>query len=196
MDESPYSAPQSPLEQGAKPRWTRWLLFGCLGSLVALMLMAGSCVLIYKQASHVAEPEGEHYLALWNKGEDHEIYDQLSSDWKTKDGFETVEHFLGPMRNLMGPIQSKTKSGFYINESNGKKLARLTYATTFEKGTGTITLALEQEDGQWRLAGMNIRSTRLAEAQLCPSCHHQNEGLGSLCGNCGKPLPMMKAAGF
>ena len=196
MDESPYSAPQSSLELSPKPKWVKWLLFGCLGMVLFVALLAGGCVFMFKQASHVGEPEAEHYLALWNQGQDQEIYGQLASEWKAKDSFEAFEHFIIPMRNLLGPIQSKSKQGFFVNELNGKKTARLTYATTFAKGDGFVTLGLEQEDGQWRLLGMNFKSQRLADAQLCPSCHHQNEGLGSICGNCGKPLPMMKEAGF
>jgi hypothetical protein len=110
----------------------------------------------------------------------------------------TEEQFvaLGKAIDLrLGKLESKTLRGFKMKQHNADSFMDVTYAAIFEKGNGTVTATLKNQDGDWKFAGFRVNSPVFEQdiaSQKCPSCSQPHSSTAKFCPSCGAALSVVQ----
>lgn len=172
-----------------KSRWVLWTSLGCGGAVLVLAICGGGIVFLLWQGKSSVEPAVNEFLAKLDRQDYTAAYASIGREWKAIQKEQAFTEFETRIRELLGPPQSKSTRGFQINTTPQGGKAVMTYAVTYAKGSGTMTITLSKEGGAWKVIGHRVDSPSLLQALKCPKCGRVNQALGKFCSNCGAAMP-------
>jgi PBP1b-binding outer membrane lipoprotein LpoB len=129
-----------------------------IASLIILMLVIG-CNPMKNTAE--AEKAAAEFHALFDAQNFEKIYDDAHPDLKSAQSKADLVSFIKTVRERLGPVKAKERTGWQANSYNLKTNAVLTYSTQFEHGQGTETFTYRIADGKASLLGWHINSNAL-----------------------------------
>lgn len=91
----------------------------------------------------------------------------------------------------LGALRSKSLRSAKTFHSNATSSIDVTYAATFERGSGTITAQLKQEGGEWKFESFRVSSPQLDQhlANLqCSACGKPHGIADRFCPSCGSKV--------
>jgi hypothetical protein len=95
------------------------------------------------------------------------------------------------IRNRLGALQSKSMRGFKMRQVNANSYMDVSYAATFEKGTGTITATMKKLGDDWKFVSFYVSSPEFlkdAPTTKCGSCGKTVDASARYCPSCGARL--------
>lgn len=190
-EQSPYVLYPQASPPSAQPRSSRWLLWtglGCGGSLLAMLLFCGGCGLWVWRGKSDVEPSAAEFLGGVDRANDFEVYESLGQEWRAIQTEEAFSEFVSRVRELLGPLKSKTFRGIYRGTGTQGQIARVTYLATYAKGAVHVEVSLKETAGGWKVIGCHWNTPLLQAALKCPHCSAVNRSLGLFCASCGKPM--------
>ncbi len=139
----------------------RYVLVGC-GVLVVLGLIgSGLFVGVMYFGGRSVEPNVAAYFDHVGKGEYGEIYDEAHPKLQaiiTRDNFVQMEQYI---HEMLGDLSSRSLNGINISTDSGQTKATATYRGEFAKGEAEVQFDFLGEGKDWKLAGVNYRSSLL-----------------------------------
>lgn len=96
------------------------------------------------------------------------VYAEAAEEWRGRVSAEENQKMLERVRERLGRVASRAlDTGREQQQGAGGEpsghLLRLTYQTTFERGTGMEQFTLLERDGRWLLAGYSVNSNALEQ---------------------------------
>ena len=165
------------------------LLSLLLISVVTLVLFViGGIVWFFLSARTTFNPVVDEIVKMYND-EDHEsLYAITDVSFRSVCSEEQLENMLGTLHQCLGNCHSHTITSFNRAATTAGRTARLICSAEFERGLGTIDIALHKSGGRWLLLGFNFNSPALVSTSKCPNCSYLNTPGARFCGGCGKPI--------
>lgn len=127
------------------------------------VLMLGICsgifYLSYKKADATASPRVD---ALFSAIANHRFADtyetETTRELREAQSKEQYAALGEKFAEELGELKFKSLTGFKVSRHNGDSVNEATYRATFEKGEGTISVRLKQEDGKWKFLAFHVSS--------------------------------------
>jgi hypothetical protein len=164
---SQYTSPGSVVIDEKPGRWLKWVAWGCLGSVVIILVFLGSCFWAVVGATKVSEkefaPTCAQYIEKFNAMDFHGAYTVMGDEPKMT--FPESKHnaVMSGIFNKIGKIKSKNvqfvKTGF---DQNGK-WGKIVYRAEFEHGSGTIRFELRKSSSEYKIVGVFFESPVLTD---------------------------------
>ncbi|MBX7255489.1 MAG: DUF4019 domain-containing protein [Candidatus Hydrogenedentes bacterium] len=164
----------------------------CMGCGIVILLTACLFVVIMfvvNKTAATVEPEVDAFLSLIDQGKYDEAYASASPKLRQVADSKDFNAMCRILDQALGSFESKSPRHVHTNwNSDGRKTRRVTYQAMYSKGTATLTLDLEFDEGVWKVTGVHWNSDLLAASMKCPHCGMQQRQFVMYCGSCGKPL--------
>ena len=173
---------------GEKRSWGSCLLWGCLGVVLLIAGVIGSCVGLYRWGSAAVTPLTDAYLEDVARGDLEAAYERLGSgvtDELTEDeyiAYETTVH------ERLGARTAARVEGVSFSKKPDGSFAQVVYAATFEHGRAKIKLTLKKHAEGWIIEGISYDSPDLKQNLTCPRCGAPVQEGDRFCPQCGAPL--------
>jgi hypothetical protein len=165
--ESPYATPEAEMPEPKSKPWRKWLLWGCLGSTLAFVLLIGSCVLFVKGAMKVGEnefgPACAQYLALLESKDFSGAYELTGDEFKKVMTQDKHNALMSGIIGRLGPVKKLEVQFVQSGIDQRGKWGLIIYKTEFQNGPGTIKFTLRKVDGKFVVVGAFFDSPVLTE---------------------------------
>jgi len=166
--DSPYTSPAASLENPRKGFRPVWIVWGCGGLVLLLVLVLGSCFLAVKggmaAGEHEFKPAVEAYLSKVRAKDYRGAYQDFGAEM-----FENVkeEDYLAleaGFQEKLGNIKSKSLQFIQTGVDARGRWGRVVFSTEFEHGNGTIAFGLRKENESWKIINIRYDSPVLLES--------------------------------
>ena len=162
------SHPPSPEVTVPKRRpWVKWVAWGCLGSVVIMLLLGLSCFLMVKGAMKVGSnefgPACSQYLAKLESKDFSGAYALMGEDGKGAFSEQQHNQIMQGITERLGPIKSMDVQHVQTGFDQSGRWGRIIYATKFQNGSGTIRFELKKKSGEYQVVGVFFESPVLTD---------------------------------
>lgn len=166
--QTPYAAPSAATAEPRNGFRPIWLLWGCGGVVLLLVLLLGSCILATKGGMAVGErefgPAIEAYLAQVRAGDYRGAYrdfgEELHQAVKEEDYLALEMGF----QEKLGPLRSKTVQFVGAGTNSKGRWGRIVYTCDFEKAKGTLVVSLRKVGDGWKIVEVRYDSPIFLES--------------------------------
>lgn len=200
---SPFESPGAYRPPKRRSAWP-YVLGGC-GLVTVLMLAAcgGMLFLGYRQVSQNGDValEVDRLFEAVAQGQMPEYYQQhCSPEFRQATSEADLVRLAAAIQSQLGPLQSKSVTGFSFKNHNFTNYVDAQYACEFEHGAGTVDTKFKQHGDGWQLVSFRVDSPQLNLNQLptghaCPHCGQQYPDGAAFCPHCGQKVPASAGAG-
>ena len=137
--------------------------------LILVCLTLGACSAGADKAA--SEALVQQFRRQMDAGRFQQIYRTSSDEFRQSGSEDTLVGFLATVQARLGRVRSSNQTGWHFNATPAASTTTLTYATEFERGSGTETFVFRVTDGRAALVGYHINSNQLmlpAPARAAP----------------------------
>lgn len=165
--ETPYPDPSLELAVPKSRPWLKWVAWGCMGSMLLMLLLGLSCFFMAKGAMKVGGnefgPVCSRYLAKLESQDFSGAYALMGDEGKAAFSEEQHNTIMKGITEKLGPIQSMDIQFVHTGFDQRGRWGRIVYATTFQKGSGTIRFELKKKSGEYHVVGVFFESPVLTD---------------------------------
>ncbi|MBI3131228.1 MAG: hypothetical protein HYZ13_07715 [Acidobacteria bacterium] len=165
--ENSYSTPTSDVSNSKGKPWGKWIGFGCLGAVALMLLMGMSCYFMVSGAMKVGEkefgPVCSQYLAKLESKDFAGAYSLMGQGGRNAFPEEKHNKLMKGITEKLGPIESKTVQFVQTGVDQTGRWGRITYATKFRNGSGTIRFELRKTTDEYQVVGVFFQSPLLTD---------------------------------
>jgi len=164
---------------------------GALG--IALIgACAGLGFYAFKSANSTVGPEIDRLFAAIDNDTFAETYESdTAPEFRKQTSKEQYADIGKAVKNRLGPLKSKTMTGFNIRQHNADAYVDVAYNASFEKGKGTIAAKMKKQGGQWKIVTLRVNSPAFEKdlaTATCPKCGAPHARDAKFCPACGARL--------
>ena len=165
---SPYAAPGASQEASRKGFRPIWILWGCGGLAVLLLLLMGSCFLVVKAGMSAGDrefrPAVESYFAKVQVGDYRGAYREFGTEMHQVVKEEDYVAQEPGFQERLGNLKTKTVQFFGTGVDTKGRWGRIVYACEFEHAKGTLTISLRKAGDSWKIAAIRYNSPVFPES--------------------------------
>ncbi|MGI8908536.1 MAG: DUF4019 domain-containing protein [Candidatus Sumerlaeaceae bacterium] len=162
--------------------------YGCMCSILAVLLGVGACVGVINYGNSNLAPVCDRFLTLVDADKLKDAYAHTGPGWKESQSEEDFRAYITAVKSALGPLVRKQSSRTGVFMRNGATLGELSYEARYAKDDATLRFALEKVNDAWVIQALTIEAKALQDRFTCPSCGQKQKRVAKFCSNCGKPL--------
>jgi len=162
-----YAPPSTTLAEKRHGFRAIWLLWGCGGLAILLVLTLASCFLFVNGAMKVGDSEFGPACAQYLErleARDYSAAWALMGD-EAKEAFPEAKHnaVMGGIQAKLGKVKTMKTQFVQTGFDQNGKWGRIIYQVEFEQGKGTIRFELRKHAGEYKVVGVNFESPVLTD---------------------------------
>jgi hypothetical protein len=164
---SQYAPPVASLDEPKRGFRAIWLLWGCGGLVILLVLTLASCFLFVKGAMKVGDKEFGPACAQYLE---HFEAREFSAAWalmgdEAKEAIPEAKHnaIMAGIQSKLGNVKSMSTQFVQTGFDQKGKWGKIVYQAEFERGKGTIRFELRKQAVDYKVVGVFFESPVLTE---------------------------------
>jgi len=130
------------------------MFYGCITTVVLVMLLAGGAFALYQYGMKALVPACQPYLDAVKAGDFDAAYDVVGQAWRDEQSKDKFVAFHRKMAEQLGAAKSLSFAGVNVETQKGAARATLTFDAEFENTDAVTTITLGREDGKWKVIGI------------------------------------------
>lgn len=166
--DSLYASPGASLEESRKGFRPVWILWGCGGLVLFLILLLGSCFLVAKAGMAVGDrefrPVVESYLAKVRARDYSGAYRAFGTEMHKVVKEEDYVPLEAGIQERLGDIKTKSVQFVQTGMDTKGRWGRIVYACEFKHGNGTLAISMRKTGDSWEIAEIRYNSPILLES--------------------------------
>lgn len=162
-------------------------LGGC--ALLVVVACGGLLYMGYRSADTAVSPRIDEMFAAIEAGSFADTYETHTTGALRQSASKQEYTALGNAIALrLGELKSKSLRAIKMRQHNASSYVEVSYAATFDRGSGTIDAQLEKEGSEWKFVSFRVNSPVFAQALAginCSECGEPHEAGARFCPSCG-----------
>jgi hypothetical protein len=163
-----YASPEASLTESGKGFRPIWILWGCGGLALLLILLLGSCFLVAKAGMAVGDrefrPAVESYLAKVRARDYSGAYRGFGTEMQKVVKEEDYVPLEAGIQERLGDIKTKSVQFVQTGVDTKGRWERVVYTCEFERANGTLAISMRKAGDSWEIAEIRYNSPILLES--------------------------------
>ena len=175
------SVPPPPANSSPPRRKHGCFYYGCMLSVLAMLLGIGSCAVIVTYGGSEMAPVCERFITDVEENKLPEAYAALGEKAKQSQSEDDFVAYMTQVKKALGPLVRKERTATGVFSRNGTTAGQIAYDAGYQKDQATLSFGLEKIEGKWIIQSINIDSKAIRDTLICKACGAKQKSFSRYC---------------